>query len=129
MLNFVLSAHRILGEMILPPLIVAAALWFTLTWRPDAPPDLPARLFPALVDIEVTLGLIAWGYLFWLGAPMLTRFPLMAHPLLGLLAIAAAHLAVSRRSPLRRLGRWSPLVALALLLLIVLGAIASARIN
>jgi hypothetical protein len=104
----ILVAHRLLGERVLPPLILIAAIWFSVTWKPDGGRSLPARLFPILVDIEVTLGVVSWIYLLSLGATHILQAPFIVHPILGLLAVGAAHLAVGTRNPFRRLKRWSP---------------------
>lgn len=116
--------HATFGEMILPLLIIITAIWFTVTWKPDQTRTLPARIFPVLVDIQFLLGLLLWisgiasgaaGY--YLG------FPFILHPILGLLAAGVAHLAVRPGGMFSNLGRWKPLAALGILLLIVLGAV------
>ncbi|MCU0493359.1 MAG: hypothetical protein MUD01_17370 [Chloroflexaceae bacterium] len=115
--------HRIFGEMVLPLLIVVAAIWFTVTWKPNAPVTMVGRIFPVLVDLQVGLGIILWLFLaFQVGGPYLS-FPFLLHPLLGLLAAGLAHMAVGPRSPLRGLGRWSPLASLGVLLVVVLSGI------
>ena len=55
-MNVLFTIHQIWGERVLPLLIVLAAIWFTVTWKPDAPASTVARLFPVLVDIQVLLG-------------------------------------------------------------------------
>lgn len=121
-MNIILSIHRIFGEMVLPLLIVIAAIWFTVTWKPGARPNRVARLFPVLVDIQTTLGIIFWvfGLLTGLSAQYLA-FPFILHPILGLIAAGVAHMAVGKRGPFAPLGRWAPLAALALLLVLVVG--------
>lgn len=115
--------HRVFGEMILPVLIVAAAIYLTATFKPDGPRTPVARIFPVLVDIQVTLGLILWivrivtipgGAAYYLG------FPFILHPILGLVAAGLAHMAVGARNPLRSLGRWAPLASLGVLLVLVI---------
>src|ERR671939_490755 len=115
-MQIIYTIHLILGERVLPVLIVLAAIWFTVTWRPDRRPDLAARLFPVLVDIQVTLGLIYWIYGIASGKPGYLAFPFLLHPVLGILAAGVAHMGLRPRGPFSGLGRWAPLVSLALLL-------------
>jgi uncharacterized membrane protein YfcA len=116
--------HATFGEMILPLLIVIAAIWFTVSWKPDQQRTLPARIFPILVDIQFVLGLIYWIYGIAIGlGGLYLGFPFILHPILGLLAVGVAHLAVRPGGPFSNLGRWRPLAALGLLLVIVLGAV------
>src|SRR5437867_360580 len=61
-MDLIIAIHRVFGQMVLPLLIVVAAIWFTVTWKPDTPPTTVARLFPVLVDLQVTLGLIYFVY-------------------------------------------------------------------
>lgn len=120
-MGVVFTVHRIFGEMILPLLIVIAAVWLTVTWKTDGPRHPVARIFPVLVDIQVGLGLIIWIYGVANNIPGYLEFPFILHPILGLLAAGLGHMAVSPRNPLRNLGRWSPVAALGLLLLVVVG--------
>src|SRR5436305_15057914 len=99
------TIHRILGERVLPLLIVIAAIWFTVTWKPDAPVSLIGRFFPVLVDIQVTLGIIYYLYLLIGGNMRVLSFPFILHPLFGLIAAGVAHMAL-KGGPFRRLGRW-----------------------
>lgn len=129
-MHYIVEFHGIFGERVLPILIVLAAIWLSVTWKADAAPTLPARIFPILVDIQFVLGLIYWVYGLAIGHGYYLSFPFILHPLLGLLAVLVAHGSVKpdggfllSRLGLGRLGRWSPLAALALLLLIVLGSI------
>ena len=123
-MDVILTIHRVFGEMVLPLLIVVAAIWFTVTWKPDAQPTTVARLFAVLVDLQVTLGLVYFVYRLALGAGVTEKggsylgFPFLLHPILGILAAGVAHMAV-KGGPLRGLGRWAPLVSLGLLLLLV----------
>lgn len=121
-MGFVLTIHRVLGEMVLPLLILIAAVWLTVTWRPGIAPSRAARMFPVLVDIQVTLGLIFWiyGLVTGLSAQYL-GIPFILHPILGLLSAGVAHMAVGARGPFAGLGRWAPLAGLLLLLVLVLG--------
>jgi hypothetical protein len=118
-MSVLFTIHQIFGERVLPLLIVLAAIWFTVTWKPDTPPNVVARLFPVLVDIQVTLGLIYWVYLLIGGNTRMLSFPFILHPLFGLLAAGVAHMAI-KGGPFRRLGRWAPLAALLVLLVLVI---------
>ncbi len=120
--------HSTFGERVLPLLIVVAAIWFTIAWRPDARPGVPARLFAVLVDLQVALGLIffVYGLVVGAGARFLS-FPFVLHPIIGLLAAGVAHMAVKPDGPARRLGRWGPLLVLAVLLVMVMGNVFLAR--
>jgi hypothetical protein len=127
-MGVIYSIHAIFGERILPILIVLVALYLTFAWRPDAGRNPLARFFPVLVDIQVTLGILWLVFLLVQGgAARLMSFPFLLHPILGLLAAGIAHMAVSTRGPFARLGRWAPLVGLAVLLVLVLGIITVAR--
>jgi hypothetical protein len=123
--EIIFTIHQMLGERVLPLLIVIAAIWFTVTWKPDAPPNIVARIFPVLVDIQVTLGIIYYIYLLIGGNPRMLSFPFILHPLLGIIAAGVAHRAV-KGEPFRRLGRWAPLASLALLLVLVIANVALA---
>lgn len=115
--------HRLFGGMILPVLLLAAAVWFTITWKPDMWPGRPAGLFHILVDIQFLLGLSFWIYLIVSGAGgYYLAFPFLLHPLLGLLTATVAQQAVRRRGLATRLGRWAPLATLGALLGLVLAA-------
>jgi len=120
------TIHQILGERVLPLLIVIAAIWFTVTWKPDAPVSTVARLFPVLVDIQVTLGIIYWLYLLIDGNARLLSFPFILHPLIGLIAAGVAHMAI-KGGPFRRLGRWAPLASLLVLLVLVIANVMLAK--
>ena len=111
--------HQTLGERVLPLLIVLAAIWFTVTWKPDAPPNLVARLFPMLIGIQVLLGITYWLDLLIGGNTRMLSFPFILHPLVGFLAAGVAQMAV-KGGPFRRLGRWAPLAALLVLLVLVI---------
>ena len=121
-MSILFTIHQILGERVLPLLIVLAAIWFTVTWKPDAPASMVARLFPVLVDIQVTLGIIYWLYLLIGGDARMLSFPFILHPLFGLIAAGVAHMAI-KGGPFRRLGRWAPLASLLVLLVLVIANI------
>lgn len=125
-MDIVTTSHRILGEMILPLLIVIAAIWFTVSWKPNAPTSTAARLFPILVDLQATLGIIYFVLLVVAGDPDILTFPLLLHPVIGLLAAGFAHMAV-KGGPFRSLGRWAALAGLAVLLVMVLGNVLLVR--
>lgn len=121
-MDIIYQTHSIFGEMILPVLIVVAAIYLTATYKSDGPRTPIARAFPILVDLQVGLGILLWvlkivtipgaaGY--YLG------FPFILHPILGIVAAGLAHMAVGASNPLRSLGRWAPLASLAVLLLLV----------
>lgn len=129
-MDWVYSFHAIFGERVLPLLIMLAAIWFTITWKPPVAGErsLPARIFPQLVTLQFTLGLAYWFYgIFALGqAGRYLGFPFILHPILGLLAVLMAHWAVTskpERNPitraLARLGRWSVLASMLILLVLV----------
>ncbi len=123
-MGFVYTVHAIFGERILPLLIVVAAIWFTVTWTPNTARTLPARIFPILVDIQATLGIIFWLYgIIGLERNYYLAFPFILHPLLGILAAVVAHVSLRPRGAIRNLGRWAPLAALGVLLLLVLSGI------
>jgi hypothetical protein len=116
------TIHAIFGERVLPLLIVLAAIWFVATWTPNAPPNIVARIFPVLVDIQVALGIIFWVFGIATGeSARFLGFPFILHPILGIIAAGVAHLAMRPRGRIAGLGRWSPLVPLVVLLLIVVG--------
>ncbi|HSH79435.1 MAG TPA: hypothetical protein VLA19_13010 [Herpetosiphonaceae bacterium] len=126
-MDVLFTIHQIVGEMVLPLAIVVAAIWLTVRWRPGAEPDAVARFFPVLVDIQVTLGLIYFIYRIATGAAgNLLTFPFLLHPLLGFAAAGVAHWSLRPGSYPSRFGRWGPLLALALLLLIVIANVAIA---
>jgi hypothetical protein len=124
-MDVIIVVHTIFGERVLPILIIAAAVWFTISWKPDQGRTLPGRVFVWLVAIQFVLGLVQWVYGLIIGIPNYLSFPFLLHPVLGLLAVGVAHMGVNPKpgSFLARLGRWGPLAALALLLVIVLASI------
>ena len=121
--------HRWFGGMILPLLLLAAAIWFTVTWKRDSWPGRPAKAFRMLVDTQFLLGLSFWLYMIYVGAgARYLAFPFILHPMMGLLAATVATLSVRQGHRVARLGRWAPLVSLGLLLVVVLIAGTLARI-
>jgi hypothetical protein len=122
-MGLITTIHSVFGEMILPVLILAAAIYLTVTYRPDAPRGPVARIFPRLVELQVALGIILWIYLlFTTSGDTQARyysFPFILHPIVGILAAGLANAAVGPRNPLRGLGRWAPLASLAVLLVLV----------
>lgn len=129
-MGYVFLVHRIVGEQVLPLLIIIVAIVLTVTWRPGAGPDRWARLFPVLVDIQATLGLIWWiyGIVALNRGPQFLSFPFILHPLLGLLSAGVAHMAVTGKGPFRRLGRWAALAGLGVLLVLVLATVVIGKV-
>jgi hypothetical protein len=119
-MNVIFNIHQIFGERVLPLLIILVAIYLTVTWKPDAPPSAIARVFPPLVGIQVLLGLIYFVYLLIGGNTAVLSFPFILHPLIGFIAAGVAQMAISARGPFRGLGRWAPLAALAVLLVLVI---------
>lgn len=123
-MDVIYTIHSIFGEMVLPVLIVLAAIALTVMWKPNGATGPITRIFPILVDIQATLGIL------WLvirvvagdGARLLS-FPFLLHPILGLLAAGVAHMAVAPRGPFARFGRWSALIGLVVLLVLVLAGV------
>ncbi|HWQ13178.1 MAG TPA: hypothetical protein VNL77_10275 [Roseiflexaceae bacterium] len=127
-MSFIFTVHSIFGERVLPVLIVLVAVWLAVVYRPERGVPRLARLFPALVDLQATLGIIYWVYGLATGlAGTYLGFPFVLHPLLGLISAGVAHMAVRPRGPFAALGRWAPLVALLVLLATVVGGIVLAR--
>lgn len=123
-MSYLLLTHRIVGSLLLPLLLLLAAVWFTVTWKPARWPTGPARLFRVLVGIQGLLGLVYWivqlvggsaGYYF--------AFPFLLHPIVGILAVVVAQLLVRPNAISARLGRWTPVVSFGSILLLVLGAV------
>lgn len=131
LISFVLQVHTIFGREVLSLLVVAAAIYLTVTYKPNAPKSLVARIFPVLVDIQVTLGIIVFIYLLVAGdagtQAKYLGFPFILHPILGILAAGLAHMAVGAKNPLRSLGRWAPLASLGVLLVLVISNFLIAR--
>jgi hypothetical protein len=127
-MGVILTIHGIFGERVLPLLIVLAAIWFTVTWKPNAAPNAITRLFPVLIDIQATLGLLYFVYLLVAGgAGRVLSFPFILHPILGLLAAGFAHMALKPGGRLSGLGRWSALVSCVVLLVFVIVNVMLAR--
>lgn len=122
-MGVLITVHSIFGERVLPLLIVIAAIWLTVVWKPDAPRSPVARIFPILVDLQVALGILIWVMGIFNGVSPYLQFPFILHPVLGILAAGVAHMAVGQRNPLSNLGRAAPLASLAILLVLVLGNI------
>jgi hypothetical protein len=122
-MSVILTIHRILGEMILPLLIIVAAIWLTIAWKPGADVHPVARFFPVLIDIQVTLGLFFFIYGLIIGNPRYFSFPFILHPIIGILAAGVVHMGLRPDGPARSLGRWAPLATLGVLLLLVVGNI------
>ena len=126
-MGVVLTIHQMFGERVLPILIVLVAIWLVVTWKPGAAPHPAARIFPVLVDIQVTLGLIYFVVSLINGHTVYLTFPFLLHPIIGFLAAGVAHMSVRPDGPARALGRWSPLATLGVLLVLVIVNIVIAR--
>jgi hypothetical protein len=123
-MSVIFQIHSVFGEMVLPVLIVLAAIYLTVTYKADAPRNLITRVFPVLVDIQVTLGIIYWIFVL-LSTTGETQarylsFPFILHPIIGIIAAGLAHMATGARNPMRSLGRWAPLASLGVLLVLVI---------
>lgn len=119
-MEFLYKIHSIFGEMVLPVLTVLAAILFTVQWKANAPRSPIARIFPVLIDIQATLGLLWFIVLLMQGhGDRLLSIPLVLHPILGLLAAGVGHMAVSPKGPFSGLGRWSAAAGLAVVLILV----------
>ncbi len=127
-MEFLYQIHSVFGEMILPILTLLAAIALTVMWKPDAPRGPIARIFPILIDIQATLGLLWFIVLLIKGdGARLLSMPLILHPIIGLLAAGIGHMAVSPRGPFSGLGRWSALAGLAVVLIMVVANALIAR--
>ena len=129
-MNAILTIHQILGQMVLPLVIILAAIWLTVRRRPDAEPDGVARIFPMLVGLQVLLGLIYFVYRIATGqAANLLTFPFLLHPVLGFVAAGVASMTSRRRGFASRFGRWGPLITLGLLFVLVFANVAIAMMS
>jgi hypothetical protein len=125
----IIIIHRWFGGLILPMLLLAAAIWFTVAWKRESWPGRPAQTFRVLVDIQFLLGLSFWLYMIASGAgARYLAFPFIFHPLMGLVAATVANLAARRNDRVAGLGRWAPLASLGLLFVMVLIAGTVARL-
>ena len=123
-MSYVFLIHRIVGSMVLPLLLLVAAIWFTIAWKPTTWPTQPARAFRVLVGLQGLLGLVYWIFqLVMGGAGYYLAFPFVLHPLVGIAAVAAAQLLVRPNGLSERLGRWTPLVSFVSILVLVVGAV------
>jgi hypothetical protein len=127
-MGIIYTIHSLFGERILPLLIVIAAI--ALTWRSDLLKTPAARIFPILVDLQVTLGLLWFVFLLVQGdGARLLSWPFIIHPIIGFVSAGVAHMSVSSKGPFARLGRWAPLVGMILLLATVLiGTVVARRV-
>ena len=123
-MSYIFMAHRIVGSMVLPLLLLLAAIWFTATWKPSTWPsrsgtpvsraDRPAILArPGLLDRSDRAG----------GAAYYLAFPFLLHPIAGLIATVVAQLLVRPNAISARLGRWTPLLSFVSILVLVMGAV------
>ncbi len=120
-MGFIYTIHSMFGERLLPVLIVIAAIYLTVTWKPDGGRNVVARIMPVLIYIQVTLGLLWFVILLVQGDGMrLLSFPFILHPILGIVTAGIGHMAAGGKGPFARFGRWSPLIGLAIVLVLVL---------
>ena len=126
-MSVIFTIHQIFGERVLPILIVLMAIWLTVTWKPGAAFHPAARVFPALVGIQVLLGLIFLVFSLINGRSNYLTFPFILHPIIGLVAAGVAGMSVRPDGPARALGRWAPLATLGVLLVLVIANIVIAR--
>jgi hypothetical protein len=126
-MGVVFTIHQIFGERVLPILIVLVAIWLVVTWKPGAAFHPAARIFPALVGIQVLLGLIFFIFSLINGRTNYLTFPFILHPIIGFVAAGVAGMSVRPDGPARALGRWAPLATLGVLLVLVVVNIIIAR--
>jgi len=128
----ILEIHKILGEMILPVLIIAAAVVAPILWSPDQGRSPWMRVLAVLIDVQVTLGLVWWIYSFDAGFALsrgLGSAAFLLHPLLGFATAGFGHVAASARSPFRKLGRRGLVVSALVVLLLAVLTILAARLR
>ena len=126
-MGIVLTIHQMFGERILPILIILVAIWLTVTWKPGVAFHPAARIFPALVGIQVLLGLIFFIFSLINGRTDYLTLPFILHPIIGFVAAGVAGMSVRPDGPARALGRWAPLATLGVLLVLVIANIVIAR--
>ena len=126
-MGVVFAIHQFFGERVLPILIILVAIWLVVTWKPGAAPHPAARLFPALVGLQATLGLIFFVFSLINGRSDYLSFPFLLHPIIGILAPGVASMSIRPDGPARALGRWAPLATLGVLLAMVIANIVIAR--
>jgi hypothetical protein len=123
-MSYVFLAHRTIGSMLLPLLLLIAAIWFTVTWKPDRWPARAAQFFRILIGLQFLLGLAYWVAQLLAGAgAYYLAFPFLLHPLMGLLATVLTQIMMRPVGPFARLGRWAPLAAFGISLLLVMAAV------
>jgi hypothetical protein len=126
-MGLVFTIHQIFGERVLPILTILVAIWLVVTWKPGAGFHPAARIFPALVGIQVLLGLIFFVFGLINGRTDYLTFPFVLHPIIGFVAAGVAGMSVRPNGPARSLGRWAPLATLGVLLVLVIANIVIAR--
>jgi hypothetical protein len=127
-MNVLYAIHNIFGERVMPVLVLLALVWLAVSWRPEAKRHVAARVLPILIDVHVTLGLIMYIFGAVVGNLVYLTFPFLLHPVVGLATAGYAHFAV-RGVPFRRLGRWSVVASLGLLLLLIVANIVLAKMR
>jgi hypothetical protein len=126
-MGVVFTIHQLFGERILPILTILVAIWLVVTWKPGGVFHPAARIFPVLVDIQATLGLIFFVFSLINGRSDYLTFPFLLHPIIGFVTAGVAHMSVRPDGPARALGRWAPLATLGVLLVLVIANIVIAR--
>lgn len=114
--------HRIFGEMILPILILLAAVWLVAKWQPGDGGNIAARILPVLIDIHVTFGIILYVNGAVQGNEKYLSFPFLLHPLLGLITAVYAHLA-AKGKPFGNDSRGQVALSMLVLLILVLASV------
>lgn len=128
-MQIIYQIHNLFGERVLPVLIVVALVWLAVSWGPEVSRrHIAARLLPILIDIHVTLGLVMFIIGTATGRVDYLQFPFLLHPMVGLATAGYGHMAV-KGVPFRRLGRWSVVASLVLLLLLILLNIVLAKMR
>jgi hypothetical protein len=128
-MQIIYQIHNLFGERVLPVLIVVALVWLAVSWRPEVSGrHIAARLLPILIDIHVTLGLVMFIVGTATGRVDYLQFPFLLHPVVGLATAGYGHMAV-KGVPFRRLGRWSVVASLVVLLLLILLNIVLAKMR
>ena len=123
-MSYVFLIHRIVGSMVLPLLLLVAAIWFTIAWKPTTWPTQPARAFRVLVGLQGLLGLVYWIFqLVWAAQATIWRFPLCCTRSSASLPWLPPSCWCGRTALSARLGRWTPLVSFVSILVLVVGAV------
>jgi hypothetical protein len=77
-----------------------------------------------MIGLQFLLGLAYWVAQLLAGAgAYYLAFPFLLHPLMGLLATVLTQIMMRPVGPFARLGRWAPLAAFGISLLLVMAAV------